>query len=64
MLPMFYKVIVVFTKDKHGYFASCPTLPGCHSQDDNFDEAKANIKEAIDLYLETMNEEEISAVLL
>ena len=29
-------------------------LPGCHSQGDTLDEAAANIKEAIELYLETL----------
>ncbi len=60
---MMYKVNVVFTEDKHGYYVYCPELPGCHSQGDNFEEAKANIREAIDLYLETMSKDEIEASL-
>ena len=35
-----------------GYVASVPVLPGCVSQGDTRDEALANIKEAIALYVE------------
>jgi len=31
-----------------GCSVSCPALPGCHSQADSLDEARANIKEAIE----------------
>lgn len=36
-----------------GYSVWVPALPGCCSQGDNFEEALANIKEAIELYLES-----------
>ena len=51
---MTYKVSTVIEKDEHGYYAYCPELPGCHSQGDTLEEAIANIKEAIELYLETL----------
>ncbi len=50
---------VVIQKDKHGYFAYCPELPGCYTQGDTFDEVVKNIKEAIELYLETLTEDEL-----
>ncbi len=56
---MKYKVNVVIEKDKNGYYAFCPELKGCHSQGDTFEEVMNHIKEAIDLYLETMSQEEI-----
>ena len=34
-------------------------IPGCQSQGDTLEEAKANIKEAIELYLETIPESEV-----
>lgn len=37
-----------------GYLAFCPALPGCHSQGDMLDEAVANVREAIELYLESL----------
>ncbi len=57
---MSHKVSVVIEKDDHGYYAYCPELEGCHSQGDNFEEVVANIREAIELYLETMTDDEIS----
>jgi predicted RNase H-like HicB family nuclease len=49
---------VVIEKDQDGYYAYCPALPGCQSQGDTFDEIMANIKEAAELYLETLSPEE------
>ena len=51
---MTYKVSTVIEKDEHGYYAYCPELPGCQSQGDSFEEAMANIREAIELYQETL----------
>ena len=56
---MTYKVSTVIEKDEHGYYAYCPELPGCQSQGDTLEEAIANIKEAIELYLETIPKSEI-----
>ena len=56
---MSYKVSIVIEKDEHGYYAYCPELEGCQSQGDSIEEAMANIKEAVELYLETLSEEEI-----
>jgi len=54
---------ILFQKDNDGYFVFCPELKGCHSQGDSFEDAKANIKEAIELYLETMSQDEIDELL-
>jgi predicted RNase H-like HicB family nuclease len=51
---MNYKVSVVLEKDDAGYFAYCPELQGCHSQGDTVDEALSNIREAIELFVETL----------
>lgn len=40
-----------------GYHAFSPTLKGCHSQGDSFEEAVENITEAIELYLESLLED-------
>jgi len=37
-----------------GYVVLVPALPGCHSQGDTLEEAEKNIKEAIQLYLESL----------
>ena len=52
------KVSVVIEKDVNGYYAFSPELEGCQSQGDTFEEAMANIREAIELYLETLSPEE------
>ena len=36
-----------------GYVVSVPALPGCHTQGDTLEEAENNIKEAIEVYLES-----------
>jgi predicted RNase H-like HicB family nuclease len=38
-------------------FAYCPELQGCQTQGDTLEEVMSNIKEAIELYLETLSEE-------
>ena len=49
------KFIVTLSEDEDGFIvASCPALPGCHSQGRTTEEAEANIKEAIELYVESM----------
>lgn len=46
---------VVFTPaDEGGYTATVPSLPGCISEGDTFEEAKKNITEAIELYREVV----------
>jgi len=51
------KFNVIIEKDETGYYvAEVPALPGCLSQGKTFDEARRNIKEAIEGWLEVMNE--------
>jgi len=35
----------------------CPTLPGCHTQSETVEEGISNIREAIQLYVETLIED-------
>jgi predicted RNase H-like HicB family nuclease len=57
------KVSIVIEKNGHGYYAYCPELEGCQSQGDTFDDVMANIREAIELYLETLSDEEKKTLL-
>ena len=51
------ELLVAFEIDEDGWeVASCPTLPGCHSQGRTRGEALANIREAIRGYLASMRE--------
>ncbi len=60
---MIRKASVVIEKDEHGFYAWCPELKGCQSQGNTLEEAVANIKEAIELYLETLPAGERDALL-
>jgi predicted RNase H-like HicB family nuclease len=62
-LNRIYKVNVNIEKDEHGYYAYCPVFEGCQTQGDTFEEALSNIKEAIELYIETLDEDEIKSYL-
>ena len=55
---MTYKIKTIIEKDIHGYYAYTPELKGCHSQGDTLEEVIENIKEAIELYLESLTDEE------
>ena len=48
---MRYTVVLEQEQDG-GYVASVPALPGCVSQGDTHEAALANIREAIELYLD------------
>ena len=51
------KLQVIIEEDESGYYvAEVPALPGCVSQGRTLAEAKANIKEAIQGWIEVMNE--------
>jgi predicted RNase H-like HicB family nuclease len=53
-----YKVSIAIEKDEHGYYAYAPQLQGCQTQADTLEELLANMKEAVELYLETLSLEE------
>ncbi len=52
---MKYRVFI--EQDEDGMFVvECPSLPGCISQGKTREEARKNIKEAIEVYLESLKE--------
>ena len=55
---MSYKVGVIIEKDENGYYAYSPELKGCQTQGESFEEVVANIREAVELYLETLPADE------
>ena len=46
--------VILQKEDDGGYVATVPILPGCVSQGDTRAEARRNIEEAIELYVEDM----------
>ncbi len=49
--------VMIEADERGGYVVSCPSLPGCYSQGETIDEALANIREAIELYIEVLEED-------
>ncbi len=50
--------VVILEDESGGYIAIVPSLPGCHTQGDTISEVLENVREAIELYLETLSDEE------
>jgi predicted RNase H-like HicB family nuclease len=48
---MKFRIVLEYDADTQAFSAVCPELPGCASAGDTEEEAKQNIKEAIELYL-------------
>ena len=53
------KLTAIIEQDKHGVFAYCPELKGCHTQGQTVEEALTNLREAAELYLETLKPAEL-----
>jgi predicted RNase H-like HicB family nuclease len=51
------ELLVIVEITNTGYSAYVPLLPGCITVGDTYDEIKLNIKEAIALYIEDMEED-------
>ena len=52
--------IILEPGDEGGYTVTVPSLPGCISEGDTKEEAISNIKEAIELYLEPVEDDFVS----
>ncbi|NJL09242.1 MAG: type II toxin-antitoxin system HicB family antitoxin [Calothrix sp. SM1_7_51] len=49
--------VVLEPSDEGGYTVYVPSLPGCISEGEDIDNALVNIQEAIELYLEPLDDE-------
>ncbi|HOU15403.1 MAG TPA: type II toxin-antitoxin system HicB family antitoxin [Anaerolineae bacterium] len=49
--------VIVYPGEDGYWVAECPTLPGCISQGETRTAAIANIREAIELYVEVLEED-------
>ena len=49
--------VVLYPSDEGGYTAYVPSLPGCISEGNTREQAISNIKEAIELYLEPVEDD-------
>ncbi len=57
---MLKHLTAIIQKEEDGYVAFCPELD-IASQGDTIEEARLNLKEALELFLETASEEEIQS---
>lgn len=48
--------------EEGGFVVTVPRLPGCISEGDTFEEALKNIREAIDLYLEDIEDKDLESL--
>ena len=48
--------IVVHEEEKGGYWAEVPALPGCFTQGETMEELMVNVRVAIDLCLQVLND--------
>ena len=49
--------VVLEPSEEGGFTVHVPSLPGCISEGETVDEALANIREAIELYLEPVDDD-------
>ncbi len=49
--------VVIHEAEEGGYWVEVPALAGCYSQGETVEEALDNAREAIELYLEVLQEE-------
>ena len=46
-------VAIVHEAEEGGFWAEVPALPGCYTQAESLDELKVNLKEVVELLMET-----------
>ena len=50
--------VIIHDAEEGGYWVEVPALPGCYSQGESVDDALANVKDAIELYMEALKDED------
>jgi predicted RNase H-like HicB family nuclease len=53
-VAIYHYTMILEREADGGFHAYCPALKGCHSQGDTLDEAIDNMREAIEVYLESV----------
>ena len=58
-LPMSRTFKIILEKESSGFSVIVPSLPGCCTQGETIQECMVNAKEAIELYLESLKEDNL-----
>jgi predicted RNase H-like HicB family nuclease len=53
--------VILEPSEEGGYTAIAPSLPGCISEGDTKEDALKNVREAIELYLEPVEDDQVFA---
>jgi predicted RNase H-like HicB family nuclease len=53
--------VIIHEAEEGGFWAEVPALPGCFTQGETLEELQANIREAIELWLDSPIEQEITS---
>jgi predicted RNase H-like HicB family nuclease len=56
IMPDYFYKAVIESQSEGGFTAYVPGLPGCVSEGETYEEALANIREALELYLEVQRD--------
>ena len=51
------KSLVYFEPEARGYSTEVPALPGCYTQGDTLEEVRANLREAVEGWVEAAHDE-------
>ena len=54
VMQLMHYTAIFEREEDGGYHVFVPALKGCHSQGDNLEEATANIREAIEVYVDSL----------
>lgn len=57
MGPFLMRNVLIYQDEDGGWCAECPSLPGCVSQGEDREETIRNIKEAIEAYVEALEQD-------
>ncbi len=51
-----YEIIIYWSREDKAFIAEVPELPGCMAHGDTYEDAIRNIKDAIELWIDTAKE--------
>jgi predicted RNase H-like HicB family nuclease len=49
--------VIVHNAEEGGYWVEVPLLPGCYSQGETIDEALNNVREAIEVHIQSLKDD-------